>query len=368
MSEFPAILVGGPPHSGKSVLAYHLTKGLRQRQVDHYVLRAYPDGEGDWSYEASQNLVRAIRIKGFGDERWIARIRRDIARRHLPLIVDVGGKPTLSQETPFDECTHAILLWPDERTHLEWLARVERHGLPLIADLHSSLAGPDEIISTEPIVRGTISGLDRLNPKLGPAFDALLEKVARLFATDRKALRRKHILEAPVELAIDIERLAVTLRIPGGPTDWHPEDIPALLDYLPGSKPLGVYGRAPCWLYAVLAVYSLPAEFWQFDARYGWIKPPELLLSDRWNSAPWQVRLTDKGNDSVELVFALRSPYIDLLEADQAPIPNVRKNSVILSGKLPCWLYTALARIYTAAGHRVFIFYPQISSPVPVAR
>ena len=368
MSEFPAILIGGPPHSGKSVLAYHLTRRLRQLRVDHYVLRAYPDGEGDWSYEADQNLVRAIRIKGIGDDRWVARIRRDIARRHLPLIVDVGGKPTPSQETIFDECTHAILLWPDERAHQEWISRMERHGLPIIADLHSSLDGTDEIASTEPVVRGTISGLDRTHPKLGPAFDAVIEKVAGLFATDRESLRRRHILEAPVDLAIDIERLAYTLKVPGNPPRWRPEDIPALLDYLPEHKPLGVYGRAPCWIYSALAAYSLPAEFWQFDPRYGWMKPPTLRISGKWNDAPWTVMYSQEGK-AIRLYFALRHHYVDPLDAGGQPVPKVApERSVILEGKLPLWLFTALTRTY-APHHAVFVSQPQLSDkPVKVSK
>jgi len=368
MSEFPAILIGGPPHSGKSVLAYQLTKALRQRGVDHYVLRAYPDGEGDWSYEADQNLVRAIRIKGFGDERWVSRIRRDVARRHLPLIVDVGGKPTPIQETIFDECTHAILLWPDEASHQEWLDRVERHGLVLLADLHSDLSGDDEISATEPILRGTISGLDRYDPQLGRAFDALLDRVARLFATDRKALRRKHILEAPVDLAIDIERLAVTLKIPGGPTRWRPEDIPTLLAYLPEGKPLGVYGRAPCWIYSSLAAYSFPAEFWQFDPRYGWMKPPTLRISGKWKDAPWTVMYSQEGK-AIRLYFALRHHYVDPIDAEGQPVPKVApERSVILEGKLPLWLFTALTRTY-APYQAVFVSQPQLSDkPVKVSK
>src|SRR5512136_651193 len=64
MDLLPAVLVGGPPHSGKSVLAYALSRALRERGVAHYLLRACPDGEGDWSQEAEQSLVRQIRIKG----------------------------------------------------------------------------------------------------------------------------------------------------------------------------------------------------------------------------------------------------------------------------------------------------------------
>ncbi len=359
MSEFPAILIGGPPHSGKSVLAYHLTRALRQRQVDHYVLRAYPDGEGDWSYEADQSLVRAIRIKGFGDEKWVERIRRDIQQRHLPLIVDVGGKPNQIQESIFDECTHAILLWPDEPSHREWLERIERHGLVLLADLRSVLSGHDEITATVPVLCGTITGLDRRSPALGRTFEAVLDRVAELFATDRAALRRKHILQAPVDLAIDIERLAVTLKIPGGPTKWRPEDLPTLLDYLPEGKPLGVYGRAPCWIYSALAAYSLPAEFWQFDARYGWVKPPVLVPSDHWGNTPWDVSIFQESG-IYRLTFVLKHPYLDLSETHGQPIPGVPRNAhIILDGKLPLWMYTALTRAYTPF-HEILIAQPQI--------
>ncbi len=369
MSEFPAILIGGPPHSGKSVLAYHLTQRLRERRVDHYVLRAYPDGEGDWSYEADQSLVRAIRIKGFGDERWVNRIRRDIARRHLPLIVDVGGKPTDFQESIFDECTHAILLCPDEQSRREWLDRTERHGLSLIADLRSSLSGRDEITSADPIISGVIAGLDREHPRLGVAFEAVLDAVARLFATDAAALRRKHILEAPVDLAVDIERLARTLKVPGEPPRWRPEDIPRLLDYLPGRKPLGVYGRAPCWIYSALAAYSLPAEFWQFDARYGWMKPPILKISSRPGKSPWDVSIFMMGSGAVRLRFDLKHPYIDPDDddAEGAAIPKPPPHfPIILDGKLPLWLYTALTRAY-ARRHEVYVSQPQLSgTPVKV--
>src|SRR5438552_6610469 len=47
--SLPAILIGGPPHTGKSVLTYSLSQALRKRSIEHYVIRASPDGEGDWS-------------------------------------------------------------------------------------------------------------------------------------------------------------------------------------------------------------------------------------------------------------------------------------------------------------------------------
>lgn len=64
MSLFPAILIGGPPHSGKSVLVYSLTQALRARGVVHYALRACPDGEGDFSNETDQAVIRLVRDPG----------------------------------------------------------------------------------------------------------------------------------------------------------------------------------------------------------------------------------------------------------------------------------------------------------------
>lgn len=96
--EFSAVLVGGPPHSGKSVLTYSLTQALRQRQVSHYVLRACPDGEGDWSMESPPDTVRLLRNKGLFTDQWVDQICRDLQQRHLPLLVDVGGRPTANQQ------------------------------------------------------------------------------------------------------------------------------------------------------------------------------------------------------------------------------------------------------------------------------
>ncbi len=39
----PAILIGGPPKVGKSVLTYNLTRELRRFNIPHYVFRASAD-------------------------------------------------------------------------------------------------------------------------------------------------------------------------------------------------------------------------------------------------------------------------------------------------------------------------------------
>ena len=60
-APLPAILIGGPPHSGKSVLSYYLSQALRRRGLLHYLLRTAPDGEGDWMQEGEAARMQALR-------------------------------------------------------------------------------------------------------------------------------------------------------------------------------------------------------------------------------------------------------------------------------------------------------------------
>jgi CRISPR-associated protein Csx3 len=346
MELFPAVTIGGPPHSGKSVLAYSLTQALRRRDVDHYVLRAYPDGEGDWANEADQALVRRIRVKGQGTPEWIARTGRDIANRHLPLIVDVGGLPTSWQEAVFDYCTHAILLTRDEPSHDAWQSMMARHGLILLADLHSELRGKSTVTDDRPVLRGTLTGLERGDTASGPVFDALVDRLAALFAYDREELRRTHCNLAPVETVIDLDRLALTLE--ADPNNWQPQHLPRALDYLPEATPLGLYGRGPNWLYAAVALLAHPAPFYQFDVRLGWVMPPTLHPGLP-AAAPLQVHQRPQA-DHTHVTFAIPRAYLDYSEAKRLIVPSIPLDQgLVLSGKLPLWLWTALALVYRDA-------------------
>lgn len=217
MELFPVVAIGRPPHSGKSVLAYSLSKGLRARQIAHYVLRAFPDGEGDWANEADQALVRRIRIKGSVTLEWIQHICRDIARRHLPLIVDMGGQPSDWQEAVLDHCTHIILLTRDRTSYAYWIRLARRHDLQVIANLHSVRSGEDVLYAHSPVLRGHVSGLERGSTATGVVATALGDSVASLFAYDQEELRRTHIANALADLVVELERLGCMLATAMGP-------------------------------------------------------------------------------------------------------------------------------------------------------
>lgn len=342
----PAVVLGGPPHSGKSVLAYSLSHALRLQNVPHYVLRAYPDGEGDWSNQADRALVRAIRSKGFGTPDWTRRITRDIAARPLPLIVDPGGKPTTWQEAVFRECTHGILLAPDDLSRQEWLERFLANDLILLADLKSDLDGTNSLEPTDAHLRGTLARLERGQSASGPAFERLVSWLARLFAYTATELRELHLRQAPTETVIELDRLGRTLGALDTNYQWIPSELARTLDYLPAGQPIAIYDRGPNWLYAALALHAFPGALHQFDARLGWIKPPELQKASPDCASPLSGHLTRASGHTI-VEFNLTDPYLDYSEAGSLAVPRVSEHlGLILDGRLPLWIWTALARAY----------------------
>ena len=340
----PAVALGGPPHSGKSVLAYSLTQALRERETPHYLLRAYPpDYEGDWFLAGEPETVQHLRLKGARSEEWLPLVQRDIAGRQLPLLVDLGGLPTPTQEGVLAACTHGILLTRDAGSRALWRERFERYRLELLADLHSELDGENALTGVGAVLSGTLAGLERGARAQGPAFEALAERLAELFAAATQGLARAQLAAAPAELAVDVGALARQLG--QAPRAWLPEALPAVLDYLPEHIPLALYGRAPNWLTAAVAVQALPAAFYLFDARLGWVEAPRLGWGHPSPDAPLQVTVV-RGAGWARLDCSLPEAYLDLAEAGALALPEVDSPGLVLNGKLPHWLAAALARRY----------------------
>jgi len=371
-NPFPAVLIGGPPHSGKSVLVYSLTQALRQANVPHYALRACPDAEGDWANEADQQTVRAIRVKGEFSDEFMARVAWYLQQRPLPLLVDVGGRPTAEQEAIFRYCTHAILLAGEEKDEptafehdmAEWQAKMARQGVPVFARCKSVLHGENELLSTQPIITGTLAGLERGQIATGPTFTALVEKLQELFTFPAVDLTELHLAQAPVELTLDLGALARTWQIVDG--RWQPDHLPQLWDYLPEGKPLAIYGRAPNWLYATLAMVAYPAPFWLYDARLGWVQPPILPLQADERQTGWQVAAYDQP-DFTLLDMTTHSQYLDIEEADGLPLmPVSTDKGLVLSGKIPHWLLTAVTRRFAPLLPWTAVYQPPLGQAIVI--
>lgn len=364
--NFPAILIGGPPHSGKSVLTYSLTHALRERNIKHYVIRAAPDGEGDWSNEAERRLVQELRFKGEFTSAFTDFVCESLRNRHYPLLVDMGGRPTPAQERIFDYCTHAILLTPNAQTQAQWHTFIDRHALPCIADLTSVWRGEAAIATTEPILKGTITGLERQHTAAGPTFEALVDKVAAALYYDATELFHKVEAFCDIETVIDLQRLAHTFNIPckGQKAQWEPVRLSKLLDYLPAATPLALYERGPNWVYAAVALLAAPAPFYQFDPRLGWV-PARTL---RQSTVPEQALQVQQQPlpDGVHLMFQIPTTYLDYKAMPNLIVPAIPQHrGIVLSGKLPQWLYTSLARTYQEHPW-IAVYQPQLKGAVVV--
>lgn len=363
---FPAIAIGGPPHSGKSTLIYRVSNELRKQGIEHYVLRANPDGEGDWSYEANSTLVAVLRqrVKGPWSDEFTQNVVRSIQQRHLPLLVDLGGKITSETKKVASQCTHAIVLSRDSELLTEWRTCMEECSLQIVAELLSVLEGEQSGSLDSMPIQAIISGLASEKSSDGPVFRALVEKIVHTISYTSDEIYRIHSAIAPSDCIINVAQAIYPVPRQVGEA-WLPEYLGPLLDSLPRDEAICVYGRGPIWLYAALAGHTLDLPFYLFDPRYGWITPPSTrcLNGAEDPRIRWQV---SEEADYLRLSIDIVDNFLDYHEANQLLLPLFSPEvGIIFDGKMPNWLYAALVRSYSSQAW-VALFQPQRSEAIVV--
>lgn len=172
------IAVGGPPHSGKSVLLRELYSRLLARSPHGVFLQAAcPDGEGMWSCEASSDVAARLRRKGAFTEEWMDFALRSIraeARSKRLVLVDLGGKLADDNREILKLCQFIIVLSAVEDQMRAWSDFANESGCPALALLRSALvraaggaldmtARSEVRLKAEPIA-GSLFNLDREAP------------------------------------------------------------------------------------------------------------------------------------------------------------------------------------------------------------
>ncbi|NJR61340.1 MAG: CRISPR-associated protein Csx3 [Cyanobacteria bacterium CRU_2_1] len=150
-----AIVVGGPPNSGKSVFSNALRWSLARQasQFQVYLHRANWDGEGNWSYETvDRGLVEVLVERGkykihqlpnadqlltdyFSYHAQAVKAIRQIADL---VIVDVGGMPQATKMPVIEACTHYIVISSKSEEIQKWHDLFAPHLQPLVV-IHSKL-------------------------------------------------------------------------------------------------------------------------------------------------------------------------------------------------------------------------------------
>jgi CRISPR-associated protein Csx3 len=163
----PAILIGGPPNSGKSVfsnaLRTALIKALPHRKT--YLHRASWDGEGNWAYEAKTPMVKQfIRQNEFRIHenpetaklipayyQHHAKVVENLRQLSDCVLVDVGGMPQAEKQPLIEQCTHYIVISRLAEAVDKW-HEFCAPGLQPVAVIHSILESEQIILHREPLL------------------------------------------------------------------------------------------------------------------------------------------------------------------------------------------------------------------------
>lgn len=143
----PALMVVGPPDSGKSVLSHALFRTMLEQTPDIYLQRANWDGEGNYLLEMAiseeEQEVYKARNKGAIAPHFFpyhAQAILQLRRQKQLVIVDVGGKVQPEKQPILEACSHYLIISSQKDAIAPWheFCRDRGNLLPL-AVIHSTL-------------------------------------------------------------------------------------------------------------------------------------------------------------------------------------------------------------------------------------
>ena len=159
------LAIVGPPHSGKSVFSYALQRALDAcYPEDVYLLRAVPDGEGNWFHELPSGKAMLYRQKGRWSNAFVTRMEEAIKRLSKQkrfVLVDTGGKIDSYTRRLLSACTHAFIVSRSPEETCLWQGAVQAAGAELVGIIHSSLEPVGELLEEGPPPVWRIGPLER---------------------------------------------------------------------------------------------------------------------------------------------------------------------------------------------------------------
>ncbi|MCX7955479.1 MAG: CRISPR-associated protein Csx3 [Bacteroidales bacterium] len=163
------IVFVGPPHSGKSCLLFILHNYILNKFSDiynnsFYILRACPDGEGNWCATVPDSILKEFRYKQEFNDNFLKSViecLENLKKNKNLIFVDCGGKIDKKNQQIWNNCTHAIIVSNNENDIPLWEGAIMASELSLIAKIKTDLSGENKIISKNPLYYFQIVGLQR---------------------------------------------------------------------------------------------------------------------------------------------------------------------------------------------------------------
>jgi len=184
----PALMVVGPPDSGKSVLSHALFQALLPENHEVYLQRAQWDGEGNYLLELGSEFSDAEREafkvanRGKLTKRFFpyhAQAILKLRRQKSLVIVDVGGMVQPEKLPLLEACTHYLIISSKPEAVNSWheFCR-DRGNLIPVAVIHSSLSAVETVHHYLPYLELTCGPW--IHGQARPVPSVLLERVKSL--------------------------------------------------------------------------------------------------------------------------------------------------------------------------------------------
>ncbi|MEN9217847.1 MAG: CRISPR-associated ring nuclease Crn3/Csx3 [Gloeomargarita sp. DG_2_bins_126] len=188
----PAVMVVGPPRSGKSLLSYALFQALLPTCPDLYLQRAHWDGEGNWFLEIG-DPQQGQTLKGYyrgtaTAEFFPVQAQAILAlRRHKRLVlVDVGGKVDPVKQPLLEACSHYLVVCREPEAIPAWHEFcADRGNLELLGIIHTYPGEGNRVRQISPYLEIELGIPGQTAPTLPPA---LLEKIGHLALVSANSL------------------------------------------------------------------------------------------------------------------------------------------------------------------------------------
>lgn len=390
------VVVGGPPHSGKSVFIEALSKNLDQ---DHtFAFSACPDGEGPWlQRHYNDPEVVKWRQKGQFTPEFVDRATRVVSDWEGPLmLIDIGGRTSEENAKIVQGATHAIILAGDLSKVAEWQDFFDSHGVEVAAVLHSHYHGrSDQVLNQAERAEDPEARLGRLTASVHylergePAEDRVtVKEVAAMlhglveantaYQEAHEEMEANHfVIDLPTFMAdLPSETVEKTLR--SGKVVQNRQllrtALPALYEKIDKEffdKPVWLDGPINSW--EAIALASAFHDTGNQDIRMrgpdGFIQLKELPQAGQGDGVEWEVSRTGEYNGSpVITVHANVSASTRLLEPQEIEtmhIPEVPEDSiVIISTAGPNWFRSSIALGYKDKTKAVAAFIPGEGSTI----